>query len=113
MDSISQFALGAAVGGAVLGRRAGRKALVWGGVCGTLPDLDIFLSMGDPVSDFTYHRAATHSLFFLTLAAPLVAALMVRLHRDLRGHYRACWLALVTHPLLDFHGVWHADAAAF
>ena len=45
MDSVTQFALGAAVGGATLGRRAGRKAILWGGVCGTLPgsglDLDL------------------------------------------------------------------------
>ena len=80
MDSFTQFALGAAVGGATLGGRAGRKAILWGGICGTLPDLDIFVDMGDPVSGFTYHRGASHAVLFLTLAAPAVAALISRLH---------------------------------
>ncbi len=105
MDSFTQFALGAAVGGATLGGRAGRKAILWGGICGTLPDLDIFVDMGDPVSGFTYHRGASHAVLFLTLAAPAVAALISRLHKDLRGDYRRVlwmvWLCLVTHPLLD------------
>ena len=105
MDSFTQFALGAAIGGAALGPRAGRKAILWGGVCGTLPDLDIFVPLGDPVSDFTYHRGVSHAFFFLTLAAPVVAALIWRLHPDLRGSYGRIlwmvWLCLVTHPLLD------------
>ncbi len=109
MDSFTQFALGAAIGGATLGPRAGRKAILWGGVCGTLPDLDIFVPLGDPVSDFTYHRGVSHAVFFLTLAAPAVAALIWRLHDDLCGDLRGCysrvlwmvWLCLVTHPLLD------------
>lgn len=105
MDSFTQFVLGAAVGGAALGPRAGRKAILWGGVCGTLPDLDIFVPLGDPVSDLTYHRGVSHAFSFLTLAAPAVAVLIWRLHRDLRGCYGRVlwmvWLCLVTHPLLD------------
>ena len=66
MDSLSQIALGAAVGTAVLGRRVGAKAAVWGAVCGTLPDLDVLISHGDPVRDFTFHRAESHALFWLS-----------------------------------------------
>ena len=72
MDSLSQLALGAAVGGAVAGRRFGRKALLWGALCGTLPDLDVLVPLGDPVSDFTYHRSASHSLLMQLLATPLL-----------------------------------------
>jgi hypothetical protein len=44
MDSLSQLALGAAVSVAVMGRRtAVWKAALWGGVLGTLPDLDSLL----------------------------------------------------------------------
>ena len=68
MDSFTQLTLGAAVGEAVLGRKVGRRAAFWGALCGTLPDLDVFFSMGDPVSDFTYHRGVSHSFFFMTLA---------------------------------------------
>ena len=50
MDSLTQFALGAAVGIAVMGRRtAPWKAALWGGALGTLPDLDALIDHGDPV----------------------------------------------------------------
>ena len=48
MDSLSQIALGAAVGVAVMGRRtAVWKAAAWGAVAGTLPDLDVIIDHGD------------------------------------------------------------------
>ncbi len=105
MDSLSQFALGSAVSVAVMGRRtAVWKAALWGGVCGTLPDLDALVDFGDPVRNMTYHRAETHALFWLTLAAPLIAWLIARLHGELdrlRRWWLAVWAVLVTHPLLD------------
>jgi inner membrane protein len=106
MDTVTQFTLGAAVGVAVLGRRTALwKAALWGGLCGTLPDLDTFVPRGDPVSAMTLHRAETHALFWLTLASPLIAWLPARLHRadgvPWRRWWLAVWLALVTHPLLD------------
>lgn len=64
MDSLSQLALGAAVGIAVMGRRTALwKAALWGGVCGTLPDLDAFIDHGDAIADMTLHRANSHALF--------------------------------------------------
>ncbi len=105
MDSLTQLALGAAVGTAVMGRRAGARAALWGAVCGTLPDLDTLIAYGDPVRDFTFHRAESHALFWLTLAALPLAALAHRLNGAVAGHFRgwllATWLALLTHPLLD------------
>jgi inner membrane protein len=77
MDSLSQFALGAAVGAAVMGRRTALwKAALWGGVLGTLPDLDAFIDHGDPVHNMVLHRAETHALFWQTLASPVLAALI-------------------------------------
>jgi inner membrane protein len=105
MDSVTQIALGAAIGGATLGRTVGRRAILWGALCGTLPDLDVFLPFGDPVKDFTYHRGFSHSLFVLTLVAPLITWLILKLHPGTAEHRRGwllmVWLALVTHPLLD------------
>ncbi len=103
MDSISQFALGAAVGVAVMGRRtAPWKAALWGGVCGTLPDLDVLIDHGDPVGNMTLHRAETHALFWQTLAAAPLAALAGGFRRDGFGRrLLAVWLILVTHALLD------------
>lgn len=105
MDSLSQIALGAAVSVAVLGRRtAVWKAALWGGIAGTLPDLDVFIDQGDALRNMTMHRGFSHALFWLTLASPVLAALPAWLHRqrpEFARWWLAMWLALVTHPLLD------------
>lgn len=110
MDSLSQLALGAAVGVAVMGRRtAVWKAALWGGICGTLPDLDAFYDHGDPISNMTLHRGNSHALFWLTLLAPVIAGAVAWLHREGHQWRRWCvavWLALVTHPLLDLMTVY-------
>jgi len=105
MDSLTQLALGAAVGEATAGRQLGRRAILWGAICGTLPDLDVFVPLGDAVRDFTYHRSASHSLFVLAALTPLVVWLSVRIHPETVAH-RQRWFALVylvfaTHVLLD------------
>jgi len=105
MDSLTHIVLGAAVGTAVLGRKAGLRAALVGAVCNTLPDLDVLIPHGSPVRDFTLHRAETHALFWLTLAAPAIAWLVARVNRGVDASYREwlllVWLALITHPLLD------------
>ena len=115
MDSLTQLALGAAVGIAVMGRRtAAWKAALWGGLCGTLPDLDAFIDHGDAISNMTLHRAESHALFYLTLAAPPLAGIIAWLHGE-RAHFGrwwlAVWLALVTHPLLDLMTVYGTQLA--
>jgi len=105
MDSLTQALLGAGVQGAVLGRHQGRRALAYGALLGTLPDLDVVIRYADPVSAMTYHRGFSHSLFVLTgLAALLTWA--IRRYRPnpdygARQLFLAIWLALITHPLLD------------
>ncbi|MCP5156131.1 MAG: metal-dependent hydrolase [Ectothiorhodospiraceae bacterium] len=105
MDSVTQALLGAAVGQATLGRTIGRRALLWGAMCGTLPDLDVLVPFADPVADFTYHRSASHSVLVLTALTPVVAWLATRVHPDTRDQHRRwlamVWLAFVTHILLD------------
>ncbi len=105
MDSLSQLALGAAIGVAVMGKRAGvgRSALV-GAFFGTLPDLDVLIDYGDPISNMTFHRGFSHGVFYLSLLSPLLAWLLSRLPGQ-QGSWRrwtlAIWLVLVTHVLLD------------
>lgn len=115
MDSLTQIALGSAVGVAVMGRRTRLwKAALWGGICGTLPDLDSFIDHGDAIRNVTYHRAESHALIYLTLAAPLIAWVAARLHGELdrfRRWWLAVWLALVTHPLLDVMTIYGTQLA--
>jgi len=106
MDSLTQIALGAAVGTAVLGRRLGpRRAALTGGVLGTLPDLDVFYPFDDPIDAFVWHRAASHSLIVQAVATPVIGEALVRLFKALRGEraltYAAVYLCLATHALLD------------
>ncbi len=105
MDSITQIALGAAVGEAALGRRIGNRAILWGAICGTIPDLDVFVPLGDAVRDFTYHRSASHSLLVLGVLTPLVVWLILKIHPQTaewrRRWYGLVYLAFATHVLLD------------
>lgn len=105
MDSLTQVMLGAAVGEAVLGRKVGNRAVLWGAICGTLPDLDVLVPFTDAVAKFTYHRSFSHSLLVLTLLTPLLVWLILKIHPQTaqykRGWLWLVWLALITHPLLD------------
>ncbi|MBU5617402.1 metal-dependent hydrolase [Psychrobacter sp. TAE2020] len=109
MDSLSQIVLGASVQGAILGKYQGRKAYLYGAMLGTLPDLDVLIRYGDPVSNMTYHRGFSHSLIVLTIVGLLGAWLITRYHRwrDMPFPYSArrlalaMTLALTTHPILD------------
>ncbi|WP_199507445.1 MULTISPECIES: metal-dependent hydrolase [unclassified Psychrobacter] len=109
MDSLSQIVLGASVQGAVLGKYQGRKAYLYGAILGTLPDLDVLISYPDPISDMTYHRSFSHSLFVLSAVGLAGAWLISRYHhwRDMPPPYSkrrlalAMTLVLTTHPILD------------
>lgn len=74
MDSLTQIVLGAAAGEVVLGRKIGNKALLWGAIAGTIPDLDVLArSLYDPLRANELHRGITHSLFFSMVMAPILA----------------------------------------
>ncbi|MEJ5903476.1 metal-dependent hydrolase [Pseudomonas kermanshahensis] len=105
MDSLTQAVLGAALQGTVLGRIQGRRALLYGAALATLPDLDVVIRYADPVSQMTYHRGFSHSLFVLTGLALLLAWCVNRCWPG-KGYtvprlFLAFWLVLVTHPVLD------------
>lgn len=105
MDSLSQLVLGAAVAAACVPARHRRKALLVGAALGTLPDLDVLVDYGDAVSNMTFHRGFSHSLFVLPVVALLLWAVLRRFWSPVREAPRAWgWailLPLVTHPLLD------------
>ena len=74
MDSLTQIVLGAAIGEAVLGKKVGNKALLWGAVAGTIPDLDVISKVFvDDLTANEWHRGISHSLFFSLVMAPVLA----------------------------------------
>lgn len=105
MDSLTQAVLGAGIQGAMLGRFHGRKAVVAGALLATLPDLDVLIDYGDPISGMINHRGFSHSLFVLTAVSALLTG-VVRRWRPSPDYgagrlFLTLWLVLMTHPLLD------------
>jgi len=106
MDSITQAALGAAVGEAVLGKKLGNRALAWGLLFGTLPDLDVIAApLLDTAGKLQFHRGASHSLLLMTIASLLLAKPLAKLwKRDKVTPFRAgmfVFLTWSTHVLID------------
>lgn len=125
MDSLSQAALGAAVGYAVGGKRLGRKALAAGALAGTIPDLDTFALLPfDAWASWTHHRGLTHSLFFGPIVGPALGWAVWRWYRERRpfdaegdADSRSTWmwlftLAITTHPLLDWFTIYGTQLLA-
>ena len=112
MDSLTQIVLGASVGEAVLGKKVGNKAILWGAIAGTLPDLDVLLRyFTDEISSTQMHRGFSHSFVFAVLIAPLLGWIAKKIHSNLVDVSFKDWTKLffwttVTHPLLDAHTTW-------
>jgi inner membrane protein len=105
MDSLTQIALGAVVGHSMMGKQLGKRAAIWGAALGTLPDLDVLISYGGVVEDFTYHRSFSHSLIIQALVVPLLTWLALKIHPDSRPKKMRWALTILailwTHALLD------------
>lgn len=85
MDSLTQITLGAAVGEAVLGKKVGNRAMLWGAIGGTIPDLDVFANLvTDEISALAFHRAITHSFAFAILAPLVLGGLVHRIYQKQR-----------------------------
>ncbi|MTE25397.1 metal-dependent hydrolase [Winogradskyella ouciana] len=112
MDSLTQIVLGAACGEAVLGKKIGNKALLFGAIGGTIPDLDVFvgsLLYGNEIDAMLFHRGFMHSVLFSVLAAFLLGWLVhklydsgKRLHTTTQKDWTKLFFwSLFTHPILD------------
>ena len=106
VDSITQATLGAALGELMLGKRMGNRALAWGALFGTLPDLDaVFSPLFETAGKLWWHRGPSHSLLVMVLVSWLLAPHLAKLwKRDKIGHKLAGWFVFVewsTHVLID------------
>ncbi|MEJ8756532.1 metal-dependent hydrolase [Pontibacter sp. H259] len=111
MDSLTQVVLGASVGELIAGRKVGNKALLWGAIAGTIPDLDVFASpLLDMVGELSFHRSVTHSFLFAIVMAPVLGWLLEKLYKKESASWQEwCWLffwGFVTHALLDSCTTW-------
>lgn len=112
MDSLTQIVLGAACGEAVLGRKIGNKALLFGAIGGTIPDLDVFIGRllyANEIDIMAFHRGFMHSILFSILASILIGWIVFKLYNSgnrkhttqIKDWIWLFFLALFTHPILD------------
>ncbi|PTX58246.1 inner membrane protein [Kordia periserrulae] len=112
MDSLTQVVLGAACGEAAMGKKIGNKALLFGAIGGTIPDLDVFIGnflYSNKIDAMLFHRGFMHSIFFAVLAAFALGWLVFTLYD--KGKRRGTttkkdwtwlfFLSIFTHPILD------------
>ena len=112
MDSLTQIVLGASVAEATLGKKIGNKAMLYGAIAGTIPDLDIILKFFvDDLSATEMHRGFSHSLLFPFIIAPILGLFLKKIHRKLSNVSYLDWtklffFSIITHPILDAQTTW-------
>ncbi len=133
MDSITHLALGACMGEAFAGKTLGKKAMLWGALAQSVPDVDFISAFWmDTPSSLLAHRGFTHSLLFCALITPLLALLAERWHRphnirlgrwmlffggvifihvfiDAFNNYGVGWLEPFSHRRISFNAIYVAD----
>lgn len=74
MDTITHVALGACLGELLAAKKIGKKALAFGALSQSVPDIDFILAFWlDPSANVLAHRGITHSFFFAMLITPILA----------------------------------------
>ena len=93
MDSLTHIALGACIGEAFFERGFGKKAMWWGALAQSIPDIDFISSVWLNTSEaLLAHRALTHSILFAILISPLFSLIAERIHRPHNISYRKWYL---------------------
>lgn len=110
MDSLTQAVLGAAVGQQAAGKTLGNRAVLYGAILGTIPDLDVYVGkFYDTVTALEVHRGFSHSIVFYLMLAPVLTWLIQKLEKGKIQYVPALkmtFLCLVTHPILDAFTTW-------
>lgn len=82
MDSITHVALGAITGELIAGKKIGKRAMFFGAIAQSLPDIDFVASFWlSPADNLLAHRGITHSLLFLVIATVSLSFISERTHR--------------------------------
>lgn len=106
MDSLTHIALGACIGEAFAGKKLGRKAMLWGALAQSVPDIDFIAAFWmNPVNNLLAHRGFTHSILFALIITPVLAMTAERWHRPHNISYKKWSLffgaQILTHLLID------------
>jgi inner membrane protein len=133
MDSITHLALGACMGEAFAGKTLGKKAMLWGAMAQSIPDIDFIASAWmNTSSNLLTHRGFTHSFLFCAIITPLFALLAEYWHRphnirlrhwmlffggvifihifiDAFNNYGVGWFEPFSHRRISFNVIYVAD----
>lgn len=106
MDTLTHIAIGACIGEVLLSKPLGKKALIWGALAQSFPDIDFVGAFWiEPTAYFSVHRGITHGLFAGIAAAFIFSLLADRLHRPhdipFRKFLLFFLLQILLHDLLD------------
>ncbi|MFM7054209.1 MAG: metal-dependent hydrolase, partial [Bacteroidota bacterium] len=104
MDTLTHIVVGAAVGELILGKRVGKKAMLWGAIAGNAPDVDALMNFFvSEVDSLVLHRGITHSIFVSALVGPLLGWFLSRYHgrSNLLGWILLFTVNLWVHEFLD------------
>ncbi len=111
MDSITQIVLGAAVAEKTSGKTLGNKAMLYGAIFGTLPDLDVLSGFFfDDVDAVGFHRGISHSILLFLVVSPIFGWLIYKLEKQksitFTNATSMVFCVLLTHSLLDSCTSW-------
>ena len=95
-----------------LNKKIGNKALLFGAIGGSIPDLDVFVGdwlYDNEIQAIAFHRGFMHSIFFAIFASLAMGCLMHCIYNRGKRHnkvLRKGWIQLFfwsifTHPILD------------
>lgn len=106
MDSLTHIAIGACIGEAFFEKGFGKKAMLWGILAQSIPDIDFVASLWlTTPENLLAHRGFTHSLLFAILIIPIFALSADKIHRPHNITFRTWILFFATevfaHLVLD------------
>lgn len=111
MDSVTQIVLGAAVGEVVLGKKIGNRAMLWGCLAGTIPDLDVISGFWqDDIQGLVSHRGFSHSILFTVLSPLLFGWLTFQFYQ--RAFNKLAWVRMLGIVVWAFTGLAFTAGAA-
>lgn len=82
MDTLTHIVVGACIGEAFFEKGFGKKAMVWGVLAQSIPDIDFVSNLWLNSPDtLLAHRGFTHSIFFTFLIVPIFSLTAEKIHR--------------------------------
>lgn len=82
MDTLTHIALGACIGELFTDKQFGKKAMLWGALAQSIPDIDFISVLWlPPTEELLAHRGFTHSVLFGVLMTFFLAVTAERFHR--------------------------------